>query len=120
MSVSDIPMVSCDWAGSIGYTAFMANLNPGLSLEGTLQAIIHMQPSFAATFAWVLMFFVFLTTVLQAMQVGLATNRLQASFQDVAYGFAVFSLLLPIATIAFVVTILIFLFLYKLVVTVVN
>ncbi len=53
-------------------------------------------------FAWVLVLFVYITIVLTAMQVGLATNRLRQSdiFQNASYGFTVFSILTPLIIIA--------------------
>lgn len=54
-------------------------------------------------FAWVLVAFVYITIVLTAMQVGLATDRLGQSdmFQNVSYGFTVFSILAPLIILAF-------------------
>ncbi len=53
-------------------------------------------------FAWVLVAFVYITIVLTAMQVGLATDRLGRSdmFQNASYGFTVFSILTPLIIIA--------------------
>ena len=53
-------------------------------------------------FAWVLVAFVYITIVLTAMQVGLATDRLGQSdmFQNASYGFTVFSILTPLIIIA--------------------
>lgn len=52
-------------------------------------------------FAWVLVAFVYITIVLTAMQVGLATDRLGKSsmFQRASYGFTLFSILIPLAII---------------------
>ena len=54
-------------------------------------------------FAWVLVAFVYITIVLTAMQVGLATDRLGQSdaFQNVSYGFTVFSIVAPLIIVAF-------------------
>ena len=54
-------------------------------------------------FAWVLVAFVYITIVLTAMQVGLATDRLGQSymFQTASYGFTVFSILAPLIIVAF-------------------
>lgn len=54
-------------------------------------------------FAWVLVAFVYITIVLTAMQVGLATDRLGQSdtFQTVSYGFTVFSIVAPLIIVAF-------------------
>ena len=53
-------------------------------------------------FAWVLVAFVYITIVLTAMQVGLATDRLGQSdmFQNASYGFTVFSILAPLIIVA--------------------
>ena len=53
-------------------------------------------------FAWVLVAFVYITIVLTAMQVGLATDRLGQSdmFQNASYGFTVFAILTPLIIIA--------------------
>lgn len=49
-------------------------------------------------FAWVIVVFVYITIVLTAMQVGLATDRLGKSdmFQNASYGFTVLSILTPL------------------------
>lgn len=49
-------------------------------------------------FAWVIIVFVYITVVLTAMQVGLATDRLGKSdiFQNASYGFTVLSILTPL------------------------
>ncbi len=49
-------------------------------------------------FAWVIVVFVYITIVLTAMQVGLATDRLGKSdmFQNGSYGFTVLSILTPL------------------------
>ena len=54
-------------------------------------------------FAWVLVAFVYITIVLTAMQVGLTTDRLGQSdtFQNVSYGFTVFSIVAPLIIVAF-------------------
>lgn len=54
-------------------------------------------------FAWVLVAFVYITIVLTAMQVGLATDRLGRSdmFQNASYGFTVFSIVAPLIIVAF-------------------
>ena len=54
-------------------------------------------------FAWVLVAFVYISIVLTAMQVGLATGRLGQSdtFQNVSYGFTVFSIVAPLIIVAF-------------------
>lgn len=56
---------------------------------------------FVRQFAWIFAVFAYVTIILAAMQLGLATERLQPNhtFQDVAYGFAVFSITAPLITI---------------------
>ena len=53
-------------------------------------------------FAWVLVAAVYVTIVLTAMQVGLATDKLGRSdmFQNASYGFTVFSILAPLIILA--------------------
>ena len=53
-------------------------------------------------FAWVLVAFVYITIVLTAIQVGLATDRLGQSdmFQNASYGFTLFSVITPLIIIA--------------------
>ena len=65
---------------------------------------------FRRNFAWILIVFLYVTVVLTAMQVGLATTQLAGSsrFQAASYGFAVFSICVPliatgVASIAFLV-----------------
>ena len=52
-------------------------------------------------FAWVFIAFVYISIVLTAMQVGLATDRLRRSvmFQSASYGFTVFAILTPLVII---------------------
>ncbi|KAK3171644.1 hypothetical protein OEA41_003728 [Lepraria neglecta] len=56
-------------------------------------------------FAWVLVAFVYITIVLTAMQVGLATDRLGNSdmFQNASYGFTVFSIITPLIVIVVII-----------------
>ena len=74
---------------------------------------------FVRHFAWIFVVFVYVTTILTAMQVGLATQRLQSSqrFQYASYGFAVFSIAMPLIIVGTAATIFLFLFLYNLVAT---
>ena len=63
----------------------------------------HTYASFVArNFAWVLIGIVYVTIVLTAMQVGLATTELQSSktFNRASYGFTVFSIMAPLGIIA--------------------
>lgn len=61
--------------------------------------------------AWIITATVYITVVLTAMQVGLATKELQnsAAFDSVAYGFTVFSLVAPIGGVAIVLIWILFL-----------
>lgn len=64
-------------------------------------------------FTWIIGAFVYVTIVLTAMQVGLATDRLGKNerFQNASYGFTVFAILAPIAALgvlAILLTVLIF------------
>lgn len=74
---------------------------------------------FVQNFAWVFGAFVFVTILLTAMQVGLATNQLQSSerFQAASYGFAIFSMIALVAVIGVVTAIFLGLFFYNLVIT---
>ena len=77
---------------------------------------------FVRNFAWIFVVFIYVTIVLTAMQVGLATERLQLSgrFQDASYGFAIFSIVVPLIITGTAGTIFVFLFLYNLAATVLS
>ncbi|KAF1953685.1 hypothetical protein CC80DRAFT_391774, partial [Byssothecium circinans] len=53
---------------------------------------------FQKNFAWLLILFAYGSTLLSALQVGLATNELgsNATFQGAAYGFAVLAIVFPL------------------------
>lgn len=74
---------------------------------------------FVQNFTWVFVIFVYVTIVLTAMQVGLATEHLQSSqiFQDASYGFAIFSITVSLIITGAVITIFLILFFYNLIVT---
>ena len=57
----------------------------------------------AKNFAWLIIAFIFVTLLLTAMQLGLETRELQnnATFHRASYGFSVFSIILPLATILY-------------------
>lgn len=76
---------------------------------------------FVQNIAWVFGAFVFVTIILTAMQVGLATAQLQSSarFQAAACGFAIFAMVALVAVVGVVVMGFWGLFLYNLVVTLV-
>ncbi len=71
-------------------------------------------------FAWLLVAFVYITIVLTAMQVGLATNRLSKDgrFQNASYGFTIFSILAPLIGIIVITLVLCGLFAFNLLATV--
>jgi len=56
---------------------------------------------FERNFGWVIIVFLYVTIILTAMQVGLGTTALQQDqmFQRASYGFAVFSIVLPVCVI---------------------
>ncbi len=72
-------------------------------------------------FAWLAVAFLYITVVLSAMQVGLATDRLKGSsrFQDASYGFTVFSILTPLIVVAFAAFILLAVIVYNVLSTIV-
>jgi len=71
-------------------------------------------------FTWLLVAFVYITIVLTAMQVGLATNQLSQDgrFQHASYGFTIFSILAPLIGIIVIVLALSGLFAFNLLATV--
>ena len=71
-------------------------------------------------FAWLLVAFVYITIVLSAMQVGLATNRLSKDgrFQNASYGFSIFSILASLIGIIVITLVLSGLFAFHLLATV--
>ena len=74
---------------------------------------------FMQNVAWVFGAFVFVTIVLTAMQVGLATNQLQSSerFQAASYGFAIFAMVALVTVIGVIATFFVVLFAYNLIIT---
>jgi len=75
----------------------MSTNNPSLTriMRGYMYEYNQYSDFAQRNFAWVLVAFVYITIVLTAMQVGLATNRLGKSdmFQSASYGFTIFSIL---------------------------
>ena len=67
-------------------------------------------------FAWVLILIVYITIVLTAMQVGLATTELQSStmFNRASYGFTVFSIMAPLGILFVVLSVLLILIFFNL------
>lgn len=82
-------------------------------LRGYLYRYDSYRVFFRRNFAWILVAFVYITIVLQGLQVGLETNKLgqDERFQKVAFGFTVFS----ITAAAVVAALMVFLFLFFLV-----
>ena len=77
----------------------------------------HTYSSFIGqNFAWVLTVIIYITIVLTAMQVGLATNELQSSqiFNRASYGFTVFSILAPLGILLALLLVLLMLIVFNL------
>ena len=66
-------------------------------------------------FAWLAVALLYISVVLSAMQVGLATDQLKGSsrFQNASYGFTVFSILTPVIVVGFAVFFLLVLVYYN-------
>ena len=66
---------------------------------------------FEQNFSWLIVVFAYVSIVLSAMQVGLASPQLDSSpaFQHAAYGFAVFAIVVPVTLVAIIVALFIFL-----------
>ena len=77
---------------------------------------------FVRQFGWIFVVFAYVTIVLSAMQVGLATKRLPPSqrFQDASHGFAVFSIVMPLIVVGIAAATFLFLFLYNLIATLLS
>ena len=76
----------------------------------------HTYTSFIGqNFAWVLTLIVYITIVLTAMQVGLATTELQSShvFNRASYGFTVLSIMAPLGIVFVLVLVLLILIVYN-------
>lgn len=85
-------------------------------IHGYMPSSTWYRAFFARNFAWLLAVFVYVTVVLSAMQVGLATERLQGNirFQGASYGFAVTSIISVIVAIAIMLLVWTALFFYHL------
>jgi hypothetical protein len=70
---------------------------------------------FEQNFSIVIVAFVYVTVVLTAMQLGLATDQLTLNhkFQRACVGFAVFCILLPVVVLGFVLMLVVFLFFWN-------
>jgi hypothetical protein len=71
---------------------------------------------FRKNFAWLVVFFAYGSTLLSALQVGLATDELStnASFQDASYGFTVLAIIFPLSIALLVGLLYVVLFLFHL------
>ncbi|MCJ1366682.1 hypothetical protein MMC16_005812 [Acarospora aff. strigata] len=74
---------------------------PDHFVRGYMYDYNHYAVFFDRNFRWVLLIFIYMTVILTAMQVGLATEQLQHDqmFQQASYGFTVFSIVLPVVTV---------------------
>ena len=74
---------------------------------------------FEKNFSWLIVVFAYVTIVLSAMQVGLASTRLGSSvaFQNAAYGSAVFAIIVPVTFVVVVLALFALLFTSNLVAT---
>lgn len=66
---------------------------------------------FEQNFSWLIVVFAYVSIVLSAMQVGLASPRLDSSpaFQHATYGFAVFAIVVPVVLVGVIIALFIFL-----------
>jgi len=71
-------------------------------IRGFLYGYSRYTVFFTRNFGWVLLVFLYITIVLDAMQVSLGTTKLQDNkiFQRASYSFAVFSIVLPVFTVS--------------------
>lgn len=88
-------------------------------IRGYMSSSTWYRAFFAKNFAWLLIVFAFVSVVLSAMQVGLATTSLQTStaFQSASYGFAVASLVVVLCGVVLAFLVWAILFVYHLVST---
>jgi hypothetical protein len=77
---------------------------------------------FQKNFAWLIVVFAYVTIVLTGMQVGLALDRLQSNtaFSNACYGFAIFSIVVPVVFVGVAIAFFAFLFLDNIFSTVIN
>lgn len=85
-------------------------------VRGYMSSSTGYKEFFARNFAWLLAVFVYITVVLSAMQVGLATKMLEDNdvFHGASYGFAVASLVAVVGTVLVIFTVWLVLFFYHL------
>lgn len=91
-------------------------LSPKHLVYGYMSASTWYKSFFSSNFAWLLAVFAYLTIILSALQVGLATSVLQGSeaFQSASYGFAVTSVAAVAASVFAVFLVWLYLFVYHL------
>ena len=77
---------------------------------------------FVQNFAWIFVVFTYMITILTAMQLGFTVERLQTTrrFQDASYGFAVFSIAVPLIIVGTAIATFLFLFLHHLIATLIS
>jgi hypothetical protein len=77
---------------------------------------------FQKNFAWLIVVFAYVTIVLTGMQVGLALDRLNSNtaFSNACYGFAIFSIVVPVVFVGVVIGIFVFLVFDNIFSTVIN
>lgn len=75
---------------------------------------------FEKNFSWLIVVFAYVSIVLSAMQVGLASTQLNSNpaFQHAAYGFTVFAIVLPAALVGIIIVVFILLIISNLLATV--
>jgi uncharacterized membrane protein len=91
-------------------------LSPKHLVYGYMSASTWYKSFFSRNFAWLLAVFAYLTIILSALQVGLATSVLEGSeaFQSASYGFAVTSVVAVAVSVLAIFLVWLFLFVYHL------
>ena len=84
-------------------------------VEGYMYRYNRFSVFLSLNFAWLAVALLYITVVLSAMQVGLATDQLKGSsrFQNASYGFTIFSILTPVIVGTFVIFVLLVLVYYN-------
>jgi hypothetical protein len=88
-------------------------------LRGYMNGYNRYAVFFERNFKWTLLVFLYITLALTAMQVGQGTSRLQQNkaFQQASYGFAVFSIVLPLVIVGVSLLLFLWFFFYHLIAT---
>jgi len=94
-------------------------LDPEHFMRGYMYGYNRYTVFFERNFGWVVTVFLYITIILTAMQVGLGTAALQQDkmFQRASYGFAVFSIVLPVCAVGVGVSLFSWCFVFNLVAT---